>query len=220
MEPYALVRGKRKTLALVVSRDGALTVRAPLRTPRWEIDRFVAAQQGWIERQRARLAANPPAYAPLTLSDGETLPLLGRPLTLRRAAVRGVTLRGDELLLPAAMTTTAPLKRWAKAQAEKELTPRLDAQCARLGLRPGLFKLSTAKSRWGSMSADGVLRLSIPLVFCPTDVVDYVLVHELCHIPHPNHSPAFWLAVAQALPGYREQRDWLKRNASLIRILG
>lgn len=98
MEPYTLVRSRRKTLALIVNREGALIVRAPMRTPVREIERFVALQQAWVARQRARLAAHPPAFAPLTPAEGERLPLLGRTLTLRRAPVRSVTDQGDELL--------------------------------------------------------------------------------------------------------------------------
>ncbi len=220
MEQYTLVRSDRRTLALVIGRDGALTARAPRRMPVREVERFIALKADWIARQRARLLAEPPAWPSLTPAEGERLPLLGQPLRLRYTAVRRVTRQDDLLLLPATATTLAPLKRWARAQAEAELWPRLRAQCARLGVQPRQAKLSTARSRWGSMSGDGTLRLSIPLVFCPPEVIDYVIVHELCHIAHPNHSPAFWQAVTRAWPSAPAQRAWLRRNASLIRILG
>jgi hypothetical protein len=95
----------------------------------------------------------------------------------------------------------------------------MGALAAAIRLYPKTLRLTHAKGRWGSMSTRGTLSLNRALLMCPPDVIDYVIVHELCHIAHPNHSPAFWALVERYLPDYRVKRDWLKTNTSLIAVL-
>lgn len=216
---YALIRSRRKTLALTVDRAGNLTVRAPLRLPAAQIEAFVLEKEGWVEKTRARLGRLPPPPEPLTLRDGATLPYLGDVLTLAVADVRRVTREGLRLLVPRDARDLAPVLRWVDAQARLELWPRVEAMARRLGLRPTALRLSTAKGRWGSMSTRGTLSLNRALLLCPPDVIDYVAVHELCHMAQPNHSPAFWALVERWMPDYRARRDWLKTHNSLIAVL-
>ncbi|MCE5344079.1 MAG: M48 family metallopeptidase [Eubacteriales bacterium] len=215
---YSLVRSKRKTLALTINRDGALTVRAPLATPKKRIDDFLSEKQRWIEQTRARMVSLPPPKT-LTLADGEALPFLGETLTLRLWEVRDVTRVGSELAVPVDAQTLAPVLRWLDKQARTELAAHVAQLSQALALRPQKLRLSRAKCRWGSMSARGTLSLNRALLLCPPEVIDYVIVHELCHIPHPNHSPTFWAHVERCMPAYRTQRAWLKVHASLITFL-
>lgn len=216
---YELVRSKRKTLALSLDRDGRLTVRAPLRLPLGQIDAFVREKWPWVEKTRSKLSALPPPMPKLTLTDGATFPYRGQTLTLRLADVKRVTREDQTLLVPRGATNLAPVLRWVEGTARAVFAEQVDALAQRLSLRPATLRLSRAKGRWGSMSSRGTLSLNLALILCPPETLTYVIVHELCHIPHPNHSNQFWAAVERCLPDYRAQRAWLKAHQSLISLL-
>ena len=216
---YELVRSNRKTLALTVNREGRLVARAPLHTPLTQIEAFIREKQSWIDRTMARLAMLPPPPKALALTDGAVLPYLGRSVVLRLAPVSRITLSGDALLVPASATDISPVVRWLEAQARALLAERVQCLSRQLSLYPKTQRLTHAKGRWGSMSTRGTLSLNRALIHCPPDVVDYVILHELCHIRHPNHSAQFWAMVERCMPDYRTKRDWLRANQSLIRVL-
>ncbi len=212
---YELVRTARKTLALAVNRDGRLTVRAPLWTPQSQIDAFLSDKQKWIERTCARMAMLPPRVTFLCC-EGACLPYLDRMLTVSCCDAPRVSLVGDTLMVPNTDKATTLAVRWLEAQARRELRLRVCMLAERYGFRQPVFRLSRARGRWGSMSAHGTLSLNRALILCPPDVVDYVILHELCHMPHPDHSAAFWAQVERLAPAYRVQRAWLKAHGELI----
>ena len=216
---YDLLRTNRKTLALTVDRNGRLTARAPLHMPLAQIESFITQKKSWIENTQARMASLPKPEQPLAMREGATLPYLGETLTLHYAPVARVARLGDQLLVPMEETDLTPVLRWLDAQARAVFEAQIRRLSASLGLRPKTLRLSRAHGRWGSMSTRGTLSLNHALILCPPDVLEYVMIHELCHIAHPNHSPAFWAKVEQCLPNYRTKRDWLREHQPLIRFL-
>lgn len=161
MTDYTLIRSSRRTLALEVDKDGNVTVRAPQRMRRAEIDRFVAAKAAWIASAKMRQA--------------------------RRTETRDESADADTL----------------RARAEAELPPRLAAWAEIMGLEPASVRITSAEKRLGSCSADGRICLSFHLLRWPEAVVDYVLVHELAHMRHHDHSAAFYAEIERWLPDYR-----------------
>lgn len=99
-----------------------------------------------------------------------------------------------------------------KRQALQILSSRVRHYAARMRLEPSAIKVNSARRRWGSCSRRGNLNFSYRLVFAPLPVIDYVVVHELAHLRHLNHSRAFWDAVAAVLPEFRTQHRWLKEH--------
>ena len=167
---YTLIRSSRRTMALEITRDGRLLVRAPQRAPQAVIDRFVASHADWIaahlEKQRQRAQAHPP-------------------------------LTEDELA--------------ALRQKARDILPgRVAHYAERMGVVPTGVKITGAKTRFGSCSAKNSLCFSLYLMAYPDAAIDYVVVHELAHIRHKNHSPAFYAEVARVMPDYRERRKLLK----------
>ena len=85
-----------------------------------------------------------------------------------------------------------------------------------VGVSPTAVKINSASTRWGSCSSKGSLNFSWKLILAPEDVSDYVVVHELCHIKHMDHSPAFWAEVGKVIPDWRDKREALKDVQKLI----
>jgi predicted metal-dependent hydrolase len=104
-----------------------------------------------------------------------------------------------------------------RQQARRELPARLLELAARHGLVVTRVSVRNQRSRWGSCGRDGHICLNWRLVLMPPSVRDYVLVHELMHLRRMDHSPAYWRLVADACPGYREARDWLRRHGPSLR---
>lgn len=169
---YTLVRSRRKTLAIEVTREGTVVVRAPLRCPQKTIDSFVAGRRDWIEaalqRQSQRLAAHPP----LTESELESL----------------------------------------RQQAKAYLPGRVALWSQRMGLAPAAVKITSARTRFGSCSSKNSLCFSLYLMQYPPEAIDAVVVHELCHMRHRDHSPAFYAEVERWLPDYREREKLLRQQ--------
>lgn len=101
-------------------------------------------------------------------------------------------------------------------RALKEIPPRVKAWAARIGVSYGRITIRNQKTRWGSCSAEGNLNFNCVLMLCPEAVLDYVIVHELCHRKELNHSDRFWAEVEKALPDYRQRRKWLKTEGQAI----
>lgn len=167
---YEIVRSSRRTVALEVTREGRVLVRAPLRMPQGEIERFVASHAAWLEKAQAKVAARQAAHPPLTEQE------------------------------------TAALR-----QRAKELLPdRVAHYAAIMGVTPTSVKITSARTRFGSCSGKNGICFSLYLMQYPEEAIDYVVVHELAHIRHYDHSPAFYAEVAKVLPDYKERMKLLK----------
>lgn len=214
-----LIRTRRKTLGLTVAPDARLIVRAPKRLPMAYIESFIRQKTSWILNKQAQMRNMPQAAH--TYGDGDPFPLLGGQAELRYdPSVRRVALAGKLLLLPAAEQARAKelLEAWYRAYARTVFAQRIAYYAPRMGVRPGVLRVSGARGRWGSCGAGGSINLVWRLVMAPLEVVDYVVVHELAHLKRRDHSAAFWQEVERILPAYKEQRRWLKQNARLLEL--
>jgi hypothetical protein len=100
----------------------------------------------------------------------------------------------------------------ARAAARELVTMVLEEEAAALGVSFGRVQIRDQRTRWGSCSSRGTLSFNWRLALAPLEVLDYVVVHELCHLREPNHSVRFWRLVASRRPGWRRQRDWLTKH--------
>ena len=104
------------------------------------------------------------------------------------------------------------IEQWYRAEASVTIKQTVWRWSRRLGLRYRTIMIRNQKTRWGSCSSRGNLSFNIKLATAPQEVIDYVVVHELMHLLEPNHSKRFWGSVEEHCPGFRDCRDWLKRN--------
>ena len=108
-------------------------------------------------------------------------------------------------------------RRELRERARRELPARLLEMAAERGMAVGRVSIRNQRTRWGSCGRDGHISLNWRLVLMPPAVRDYVLIHELMHLRRLDHSPAYWRLVAEACPGYREARQWLRANGPALR---
>lgn len=217
---YELRRSRRRTIGFVID-DRGLTVTAPQRTSTVEIENALRERGEWIVRKLVEWREHAARRAQLEIrwEHGAQLPFLGERLTITiDPAHRGpVTRAGDRLHLalpPGAGSEQVrdSVQGWLQRQARGHYEVRIAHFSALLGCAPSRLALSSARTRWGSCSADGTIRLNWRLVHFPPDIVDYVICHELAHLRELNHGPRFWETVGDLFPDHARARQWLKAN--------
>lgn len=172
-------RSSRKTLAIEVSREGEVMVRAPYQLPLSEIEKLVEKKSDWIRKQIEKMQER----------------------KSRESAVEKLT----------------PEQVRELADRAKEVIPERAAYFAeKIGVAYGRITIRNQKTRWGSCSSKGNLNFNCLLMLAPPEVLDYVVVHELCHRKEMNHSDRFWHEVERVLPDYRRWQKWLKDNGGRL----
>ena len=214
-----IVRTKRRTLAIEVSRDAKLIVRAPQRMPQETIDRFVAQKSGWIEKKKREARKKRAAAAPKRFENGEKFLYLGRSYPLKIVENGKMPLSFDNgfaLSQNRRIDARSLFVEWYKIRAKEAIKERLLYYSGLSDIEFTLFRITSAQKRWGSCNSKGNLHFAWRLVMAPLPVVDYVVVHELVHIVEKNHSTRFWCRVERILPDYSKRRAWLRNNGSLM----
>ena len=215
---YQVVRSNRKSVALVIDNEANLIVRAPALMPDTVIDEFVRRKKRWINEKQQQVAVFGEKHPPVVVETGESIMYLGSNYAIIKNDVDEADISGNELIVPENYDIEA-LIAWLKGQAMQIISERVTLYANVMGVTPGTVKLSEAKARWGSCSTKNNLNFAWRLVMCPLSVIDYVVVHELSHITHKNHSPAFWARVKTVLPTYEDGQEWLKLNKKLMEII-
>jgi predicted metal-dependent hydrolase len=209
------VSRRARRLAIRVYPDARVEVVAPPRARPRDIEQFVAAHREWIDEKRAQALRNrpaPEAFPPATLSfqlTGEVFRFEtsggeGRPRLTEGDRLLRVSGRADVRALRTA------LRAWLMRAARDRLEPRLAALAAATGVPYSRVSIRRQRSRWGSCSARGTISLNCCLLFQRAEVVDYLIIHELMHVRHMNHSAKFWQAVE------RHCADWRALDRELV----
>ena len=219
--------GRARRVRLVMRPGGALEVVAPHGVTLARVEAALRQHEGWILRTRERLARVAPVAEPEPLADGRTLPFAGRALrlSLRADAPAGryrARLVDDQLILSLPQAdealARAALTRWYRRQASDIFDARLAHWNAQYGYTWTRVAIKEQKTRWGSCSRQGALNFNWRLLLAPLGALDYVVIHELCHLAEPNHGPRFWALVERACPNHREWRAWLRAHGHELRL--
>ena len=209
---YNLTRSKRKTIALYV-RSGVVDVRAPLRTPKYEIDRFIASKEKWIRSKLVYLDERAERRESFSLNYDEVVIYRNRKYPIVQISGNRVVFDGDSFCMPQGLTPEdikAACVRIYKKLAKRDLNEKVQQFAKQLSVQPAAVKVNSAKTRWGSCSAKKNLNFSWRLIMADDSVIDYVVVHELAHLIELNHSNRFWAIVKSILPDYKERQKRLK----------
>jgi predicted metal-dependent hydrolase len=215
---YQLHRVPRRTIGFQVNERG-LTIRAPRSVALREIESAIVENQRWIFAKQIEWQAwcERLRQSAVRFADGGVVRYLGQPMTLRLGSpVAAADHDANEIRLP--LPISAPesdvrqtLQAWMYAQARSIIGERLARFADRIPERFSGWRLSSARTQWGSCSHNGRVRLNWRLVHFASPVIDYVIAHELAHLRELNHSAGFWKEVARLLPGFEAARDQIKR---------
>ena len=224
---YEFKRARRRSIGMVVTVDG-LSVRAPKWASWTDVETALRSKERWIcaklvdqhERAQRNLASK------IEWQEGAVVPFLGEDVVLvLDARVSGAVLKQGSPTLPGIVHQALHLglpehaspeqirdvvQAWLQREARAIFADRVRHFSEQLGVSVRKISLSSAKTRWGSASADGSIRLHWRLVHFSVSIIDYVVAHELAHLREMNHSQRFWEVVKSVMPQYADAREQLK----------
>lgn len=217
---YLLRRSpRRRSIGLRIDPAG-LTVSVPARLPQREWERVLLQKSAWILAKLDAMRSH--AAPPFVWQAGQMLPFLGSPVEL--AVEQGGARTRPQLdqgmlrvFMPGPHDADALASRvlqWYRCEALAFFQHRVGIHARQLGVEVSGLSLSNARTRWGSCTSKGAIRLNWRLIKAPPPVIDYVVAHELAHRIEMNHSPAFWQTVSQLCPDYPELRAYLKSHSA------
>ena len=224
---FDVVRVERSTLGIIVHPSGRVEVRAPIETDQADVRARVYRRARWIMRHQRRFAEMVQDQPGKEYVSGETHRYLGRQYRLKvmplndaagvRKADESVRLVGRFFEVHTCEPrnpdrTRKLLEQWYRQKAQHHLRERFERGCglmARYGITPPPLQIRRMESRWGSCTPSGRILLNPRLVLAPTACIDYVVVHELCHLKHPHHGREFYELLSQVMP------DWEKLKTRL-----
>jgi len=224
---YRVERSTRSTMDIVVERDGSVVVHAPHRADDARVAAIVKARDAWIRRGLAAWREANASHVQREFRNGEGFPYLGRsyrlllvddqkePVVLRngRFLVRRDLVRGKN-----AERARAAFRDYYAERGRERLRERVAYFGERVGARAAAVEVADLGYRWASCSSGGRLSFHWKCVMAPLRVVDYLVVHELCHLHQRTHSAAFWNEIDKVLPDHRERRAWLRRQGASLDV--
>lgn len=238
--PISVVKSKRKSLAISVGNDGTVKVKAPLGFSDEELLKWIKTKTAWIVRKRNEMLASATYQGTKKYVSGEKFLFLGEEYILEvrisdnRAGTVGIADNKLVVFVKEAEAVLATndekdvdgyqeivvhyLTSWYEKQAHIQIPKRVRHYANIVGEPYSRIFIKNQKSRWGSCSSAKNLNFNWRLMMAPLPVLDYVVVHELCHLKQMNHSKDFWAEVEKVLPDYKERKKWLDDNGRLLRF--
>jgi predicted metal-dependent hydrolase len=220
-KPIEIIRSnRRKSVEIQLTHD-FIKVRVPQNLSDESISKLIAKRSHWI-RTKLKEQALQPQPKPREFVSGESFPYLGRNYRLKVIKCKqvGVKLIGGyfQVNTPDNKPNTVRqlLEDWFKDHALQRLQDKTERFAKIVGVSPKSVSIKSYKARWGSCSVNGDLTFNWRIIHAPHSIVDYIIVHELCHMIEHNHSERFWKRVESSTPNYQVQRIWLKRNSELL----
>lgn len=209
---------RKKTVGIIIE-HGTIRVRAPKRLANWRIQALINSRADWI-RGKLRLQITLAQAAPSSFTNNEPIVYLGATYRLKLVPSLDPTIRieDDVVIAPSVPDQRALMASWYRTQAESVLEETTTALATHMGVAPRSVSIREYRSQWGSCNARGDIRFNARLILAPRSVIKYVVVHELAHLIHLNHSAKFWALVSNEIPNHRECRKWLREHGSSLII--
>lgn len=217
----------RKTMSIQIEPTGKVLVAAPQGLSEEKIVEVVKGKGRWIVRKLEELKEIDYKSIEKTFVDGEGFLYLGEEYPLQIEVDKDIKvtsimiLRGN-LYIKAPVRDVNMLRqaveKWYREKCLVKVMERVDYYKEIVGEKPIKVRVKEQKRRWGSCTSRGHILFNWRCIMAPLDVIDYIVVHEMCHLIHMNHSKAFWELVEYILPDYKERRNWLKKYGVLLNI--
>lgn len=220
---YNVEYSRRKLLTLLVRQpDGEVIVKSPYGMAPAYISRFVENKSSWIIKHLKRIEELKTTRVKRDYSDNSEQLLLGKPYTLRVVASikEGVKIDGDNIVVYCRNSdrTEFLLKKWQVELSRKMFMdicrPIIDGFGEKYNIYPSLIECKFVKGYWGQCTSKRVIRLNVELIRAPKACIEYIIMHELCHLVHQNHSADFWALVKREMPDFKKRKELLEKTIS------
>ena len=226
--PVQLVRTDRRKTVSISLEDGAVRVLAPKRLAERRIQEIVDKKSNWISKRLKDQAAAPKIQTKHFV-DGEMFSYLGKHYTFerRRDIQSSVKLKSGRLISTLDSTVSeneaieahrVQVTNWYRDRAADVLGQKTTQHGDALKLKLSSIKIKNYKARWGSCSINGEISYNWKIMMAPPRIIDYVVIHELSHLVHHDHSDKFWRQVGKSFPDYRECRAWLRGQGHVLTL--
>ena len=228
---YTLLKTKRKTIGIIVDKNGEVKVHAPICISEKQVCGVVQKKADWIVKKINEVTERNSNSVCRQFVNGEKFLYLGKEYTLeiveKDLGDAEVLMQEDTMAVYISQALLEEsrkqaikeaLIKWYRQRFAEFAKERIEKYSLQLKVAPRKVVIKNQKTRWGSCSKKGNINLNWRLIMAPLHVIDYVVVHELCHLKVMNHSKDFWNLVEFILPDYCEGRKWLKVNGNRLGI--
>lgn len=221
-------------MAIHINPMATVTVFSPRHLDDEKIRMIVRKKARWILEKQEKMERKRHSNLMKEFVSGESFPYLGKHYRLKVIKTSKETtgkcrLTNGRFLVEINGNHEAEINRtvvkkalvdWYLERAENKIKERVDRFSQQIGKWPKSIKIKNQERRWGSCSRKGTIRFNWKIIMAPISVMDYVIVHELCHLIHPPHSAHFWQKVQMIIPDYKHKREWLRENSFQMDALG
>lgn len=220
---YQVIRSRRATADIVIERDGSIVVRAPETIPDERIEDMVEAKRLWIYKNLAEWRDLNATRVLREYKNGEGFLYLGRSYRLLLVAEQNeplllkngrFSLRRDLVDAGSIAAAQSAFRDYYIARGQERISRRVNYYAPKVGVTPHALCVRELGNRWASCSPTGDLAFHWKCMMAPQTIIDYIVVHELCHFHHLDHTDAFWNEVDKVIPNYGERKEWLRKNGA------
>jgi predicted metal-dependent hydrolase len=226
--PVEIIRTERSKSASIEIEDDIVKVTVPKNLSDVRIENLIRNRTTWI-RQKLKIQTEIIRPKSKEYVSGETFTYLGRNYRLKcvSGSVENAKLKNGYLTVhvekgvsgcDCERSVKTSLEQWYRGHALSKLKEKTKRYASIIGVTPKSVGLKDYKARWGSCSSSGDVTYNWRIIIAPHHIVDYIVVHELCHLLEHNHSPKYWKHVEHVIPNYKDCRQWLKVNGEELRI--
>lgn len=219
---YNLKRSDRKTGSIYVERDGQVTVLVPKNITRAKIETILEKKRKWIYTCLAEWKDLNASQISREFVNGEGFLYLGRSYRLRLVEEQEEPLLLKQgyfcLCVSNGNDPEGIFKGFYRRKGLQKISERIRYYQAKVGVKVNTVRILELKNRWASCSQKANLNFNWKCIMAPLTIIDYIIVHELTHLIHSNHSPAFWSELEKVIPDYKERKDWLRLNGAGMTI--
>lgn len=225
---HVTYKKNRNSVQLKIQPSTLLAITAPTKFPIDSIEKILQQKSSWILKKILHLESVAKNPINKTISHGAILLYLGQPHTLIFVETKNkpgnIYEQDHQIFIPISKITTNQedpsieirLQHWYRQQAQQRLLEKTVFWSKQIAVRPQRITIKDQKTRWGSCSSKSNINYNWRIIMAPPAVIDYLVIHELCHLRFPNHSTLFWQEVARFSPNFKEYRTWLKNNGTIL----
>lgn len=226
---YRVIRKNRKNVSISIDEKGDIIVIAPWDINYDSVEKIVKNKMDWIYKSKNIIKDKIEYMKSMGISQGENMLWLGKLLEVKKCESDikechvevlndKIIIYGNSLLIKNQEAINKSIRKFYKEKSKIIFAEKVRFYAKKINVHPNKITVRCQKTRWGSCSSKGNLSFNYKLLMAPLDVIDYIVVHELCHLVYMDHSGGYWRMVGSIIPQYLDKRNWLKNNGYMLRF--